>query len=74
MYPSLDKKLKYGNERVLYAAATIAACALILNTTAFTIEFFAMTMKNVFGYIMTTILATCSVIKLLITYDEYKKS
>lgn len=74
LHPSLGKKLKYGNECVLYAAATLAACALVVNTSIFTIQFFEITMKNIFGYVITTILATSSVIKLLITIDDYKNS
>ncbi|EKN6046451.1 hypothetical protein DVQ27_21315 [Yersinia enterocolitica] len=74
LYPILKKKMKFGNECILYAAATIAACALIINTTQLSIEFFSLTMKNVVGYIITTILATSTLIKLLITYDEYKNS
>ncbi|EPR2254642.1 hypothetical protein [Enterobacter hormaechei] len=73
-YQTLGKRLKYGNDCMLYAAATIAACALVVNTSIFTIEFFSITMKNVFGYVITTVLATSSMIKLLITYDEYKNS
>ncbi|EPB1952976.1 hypothetical protein ACRBZO_004674 [Escherichia coli] len=73
-YQTLGKRLKYGNDCMLYAAATIAACALVVNTSIFTIEFFSITMKNVFGYVITTVLATSSMIKLLITYDEYKSS
>lgn len=74
LYPILKKKMKFGNECILYAAATIAACALIINTPHLSIEFFSLTMKNIVGYIITTILATSTLIKLLITYDEYKNS
>ncbi|HCE8948982.1 hypothetical protein [Morganella morganii] len=73
-YPILKKKMKFGNECILYAAATIAVCALIINTTHLSIEFFSLTMKNIAGYIITTMLATSTLIKLLITYDEYKNS
>ncbi|MEI7154864.1 hypothetical protein [Pectobacterium carotovorum] len=74
LYPILKKKMKFGNECILYAAATIAACVLIINIIHLSIEFFSLTMKNVVSYIITTILATSTLIKLLITHDEYKNS
>ncbi|MEQ9886454.1 hypothetical protein [Pectobacterium zantedeschiae] len=66
--------MKHANDFFIYAGATFAACSLIMNTTNNPMDFFNSTMKNLIGYLITTALATSTVIKLLITYDEYKNS